>query len=100
MTTALASHVRHRSAPRSLPRGRVRGAAAVHDGHLPDRVPRHSRDALARARADRIVAEHRLATAIRDAERAYRDAERLGQEVDRRLARSRARLRDAGYLQR
>jgi hypothetical protein len=97
-TTALRSHVLRRAVERPPRRGRERGA--VHIRHRADRPDPYSADALSQARVARIMAEHELAAAIRDAESAYREAERLGRECDRRLARSRSLLRDAGYLRR
>ena len=91
MTTVVARPGLRRRAPAREPDRR---------GGPPEQPDQSHDDALARARAGRILAERRLAIAIHQAESDYRQTEDLGREFERRLQRSKAFLRERGYLRR
>jgi hypothetical protein len=78
-------------------RPRARGARHSVENAIGRPLPAPA-DSLARARADRIIAERHLIMAIKRAELRYEETAELGMEFDRHLERTKSALRDAGYL--
>jgi hypothetical protein len=76
---------------------RARGTLNAADNRLPKQRPAWV-ESLSEARAARIIAERHLMKAIEQAELRYEQTAELGREFDRRLGRTKSRLRDAGYL--